>query len=62
MKELVNNNVQPKYLAASPALNTAMKALVGIRASDQDSEDATAVIRRMRQGTRLSRLTNQNSN
>ncbi len=57
MKELVNKNAQLKYLEPSPARAEAMQALVCIRANDRDPEDSTAVIRRMRQGTRLSRLT-----
>jgi len=45
--ELVRKAAQPQ----------AMQAVVGIRANNRDREDSTAIIRRMRSGTRLSRLT-----
>jgi hypothetical protein len=57
MKEHISKEVQLKYLDPSPARAEAMLAFVRIRASDRDPADATAVIRRLRQGKRLSRLT-----
>jgi hypothetical protein len=42
----------------SPSRAEAMQALVGIRTNDGNAEDSTAIIRRFRRGTRLSRLTN----
>jgi hypothetical protein len=59
--EVFKTSIDPKYLKPSPVREGAMQALVGIRTTDRTSKDSTEVIRRMREGTRLSRLTNQNS-
>ena len=59
ISELVRKAVQTQYPADSRA--EAMEALVGIRANVKDPEDSTAVVRRMRKGTRLSRLTTYKS-
>ncbi len=61
ISELVRKAVRTQYFNPADSRAEAMQALVGIRANDKDPEDSTAVVRRMRKGTRLSRLTTYKS-
>lgn len=58
ISELIRKAVQTQYFNPATSRAEAMQALVGLRSIECVSEDSPAIIRRLRRGTRLSRLTN----
>jgi predicted DNA-binding ribbon-helix-helix protein len=56
ISELVRQAVKAQYFRASENRAEAMRAFVGIRQADPATADSVAEVRRLRKGTRLSRL------
>jgi hypothetical protein len=56
ISELVRQSVRQRYFSRSAARGQAMRAIVGIRKDRPETNDPEAYIRKLRRGTRLSRL------
>jgi hypothetical protein len=57
ISELVRTAVRERYIGNHGQRMKAMQAFVGIRKQDSESPDAAEMVRSLRQGNRLDRLT-----